>query len=544
MGRLAFQTIDRSGYGRNEVTGSDINDANHQALRGQLLFDITDDVTLLLATEYGREDDAANGFLYKRETFPGSTNPVAIANGIGGFANGERNYASNVNPVNDRETLSYSATLDWIIDDHWALKNIFNSRDTEMLNFQDLDASAVVNSTIQEFVFDAQQVSEEIQLSYNDDDIRGIVGLYYFQEDLHHENNIDAIKDGGSFLSPLGVAEKRVNLIGEGESESWAAFWNLSYDLTDAVTLKAGGRYTEDKRSIVNDNVIWAGPNRLTLKFEDDDKFTDYSSEIGIEWRPNDDMMVYYTYSEGFKAGTGQLGSNSADIIDPESITNHEFGLKSSWLDSSLVLNIAAYAYEVDDIQLDRTLVGGPTGFRTVFENATTQQGQGVEAEVFWAATDQLRLNASLSYQDTEFDSFLTTDPTNENNVPPGIVTLVDIAGNSSRQSPAWAWNLHGEYDMQLSIDGVLTLIADVSFKDDQYFSEFNNALLFQEDYTLVDARIKYTSADENWVAEIWGKNLGDKLVESGNYALASGRVTTRTLLPPRTYGITVSYKF
>ena len=556
LGRVAFQSLSRSGYGRNTVTGNDVDDMNRKALRGQVSVRLTDAVNMLLSGEYGREDDAANAFLYKRETFPGSNNPRAIANGIGGFPARERDYASDVDPENDRRTASLTANVDWLISDKWALKNIANYRDTKMLNYQDLDASAIVNSTVQEFIFASEQFSEELQLTYTDDALKAILGVYYFHEDLYHANNIGVLKKGGRFTSPSGAAEKRVNLAGTGETESYAIFWNASYALSETFIVKLGGRFTEDKRSIVNDNVIWAGPVRLSPAngnlplFKDSDTFDDYTSELGLEWRVTEAAMMYYNYSEGFKAGTGQLGANAADIIEPETIGNHELGLKSTWLEDTLLLNLAVYAYQVDNIQLDRTLVGGPAGFTTVFENATTQGARGVEIELSWAAADVFRANASVSFQDTEFGEFLTTDPSNAANVPPANPAApfnpvtVNIKGNAARQAPQLAFNLHGEYDFPLRGGARITLIADASFKGEHYFSEFNNALLYQDAYTIVDLRLKYLSADGQWSAALWAKNLNDELVEAGNYALASGRVTTRTFLPPRSSGITLKYEF
>lgn len=548
--RFAFQTIDRNGYGINEVTGNDIDDSNRKAFRGQLLYRASDTVDVLLAAEYGVENDASNAFLFKRKTFPGSTLPQAIAPGDGGFAVGERNFASNIDPENDRETFSITGTVDWEINEKLSFKNIMNYRKTDIANYQDLDASSIVNSSIQEFTFDSEQFSEEMQFVYTDDRFRAIAGFYYFKEDLFHTNKVDTLKLGGSFTSVAGDTEKRVDLSGTGQTRSWALFWNASFDVTEKITLKGGGRYTKDTRNISNDNIIWVagGAVRLDAVFTDEETFTDYNNEVGIEWRPNDDMMLYYTFSEGFKAGSGQLSSGilnpvtGANIIDPETIINHEVGLKSMWLESSLMLNLAAYYYKVDGIQLDRTIPGGPTGFMNVFENATTQKAKGVELEATWAATDQLRFSATVAYQDTEFGSFTTADPTNVLNLTG--VDNVDILGNQARQAPKWAWNLHGDYLFPLSNDGTLTLSGDVSYKGDHFFSEFNNNILHQGAYTLFDARIRYTSPSEQWSVELWGKNLSNELVESGNFALATGRIIVKTLLPPRTWGIIAGYKF
>ncbi len=548
-GRFAFQTINRGGYGINEVTGNDIDNANQKGFRGQLLFHASDDVDILLSAEYGTEKDAANGFLFKRKTFPGTTLPNGTAPGDGGFPTGLRNYASNVDPANDRETFSLTGTIDWNINENLSLRNVVNYRDSDIANFQDLDVSSIVNSTVQEFTIASEQYSEELQLIYTDEKFRAIGGFYYFKEDILNRNRIDTLKLGGSFTSSSGNTEKRVDLTGTGSTKSWALFWNASYDLTDQLTFKAGGRYTKDTRDITNDNIIWVagGAVRLAATFSDNKSFTDYNNEVGLEWRPTEDMMAYYTYSEGFKAGSGQLASGilnpaiGANIIKPETITNHEFGVKSIWLDGTFLLNLATYYYKVNDIQLDRTVPGGPTGFRTFFENATSQKAKGVEIEATWAATDNLRFNGAVSYQDTEFGAFLTSDPTNVLNLTG--TALVDIAGNSARQAPKWAWNLHGSYDIPLENDATITLSGDASYKGEQFFSEFNNSLLQQDAYTMFDARIRYTSSD-HWTVEVWGKNLSNNFVESGNFALATGRIVVRTLLPPRTWGITAGYTF
>jgi len=553
LGRVAFQSISRSeGYSVNQTTGNFVDDANKRSFRGHLLFNATDNLDILLSGEYGTELDGANSFYYKRETFPGTQDPDKIGLGRGGYPTGDRGYASTVDPVNDRETVSTTLTVDWQLNDQWALKNILNYRQTDITIVQDLDVSAVVTNIIQEFVFDSRTITEELQVSYTGDRLRATGGFFYFTEDFENLNLLDAEKVGGSFN---GGTEKRVQLVGNAETDSIAVYANAIFDISEHLSIKAGLRYTEDDRKIVNDNVIWIkdalGPGmdlRLSPAdgnlplFADAKSFSDTTGDLGIEWRPNDTTLLYYTYSEGFKAGTGQVGANAANIIKPETIQNHELGLKTTFNDR-LILNLAAYSYEVTDIQLDRTLPGGPTGFITVFENATNQDGSGVELEAFWAATDNFLLSTNVTYQSTEYGSFLTADPTDEGNIGGGAI-FVDIAGNVARQSPRWASNVHGEFDFPLQSNAKLTLSADVSYKDDVFFTEFNNDILFQPSYTMVDARFRYTSANEQWTAEVWGRNLTDELVEGGSFAVATGRVIIATYLPPRTYGVTVGYNF
>jgi iron complex outermembrane receptor protein len=293
-------------------------------------------------------------------------------------------------------------------------------------------------------------------------------------------------------------------------------------------------------------------------------EFHDFTPEAGLSWRPNEDLMLYYTYSEGFKAGAGENAAPGAAtgfvsiIVDPEEITNHEIGLKSTWLENRLAVNLAAYIYDLEGQQINKTLSGGPAGFSTIFENAAEASAEGVELEVFASPTEQFRVSAAVSYLHSRYDDFLTKDPLDPRNVsgglpagdpatdfvPPTGVPDVQLAGNPTRNSPDWAWNLHAEYDFGLPVDGTFTLMGDVSYKDDVYFTEFARLLEGQDAYTILDLQLRYVSGDGRWTAELWGKNLTDEEVASSTFQLATARVIGVTYMPPRMYGLTVGYDF
>ena len=134
----------------------------------------------------------------------------------------------------------------------------------------------------------------------------------------------------------------------------------------------------------------------------------------------------------------------------------------------------------------------------------------------------------------------LPGDPTGFNPAEPEV----QLAGNPTRNSPDWAWNLHGEFDFGAALGGVFTLMGDVSYKDDIYFTEFNRLLEGQDSYTIYDAQLRYASEDGRWIAELWGKNLSDEDVASSTFQLATARVIGVTYMPPRMYGLTVGYQF
>jgi iron complex outermembrane receptor protein len=293
--------------------------------------------------------------------------------------------------------------------------------------------------------------------------------------------------------------------------------------------------------------------------------------------------MFYYRYSKGFKSGAGENAAPGAAsnfisiIVDPEKVHHHEFGSKSEWFDNRLAVNVAGFFYELSGQQINKTLSGGPAGFSTIFENAAETSAEGFEIEVFGTPTEQLRFSASVAYLHSRYDDFETVDPLVPQNITtagpppvscpaaddpitwpmscaaiPGFVAdpnagTVQLAGNPTRNSPDWSWNLHGEYDFagfDMPLDGVLTLMGDLSFKDDVYFTEFNRKLEGEDEYIMLDLALRYASGDGHWTGDLWVKNLTDEDVASSTFQLATARVMGVTYMPPRTFGFTLGYNF
>jgi iron complex outermembrane receptor protein len=597
-GRVAFRGNWRDGYGMNIATGNDVDDANQIGVRTHLNFDVSNDISLLVTGEYYQEDDAALGSKFRRATFPQyatdpTLTPAEAASlaplGIGGYPTG-RNYASEYDPINEKETWAITGTVNWLINDNFSVVNITNYREVDVFFAHDFDGSSVVNRydltgqppTIHSRTQDSEQFSNEFQINYTSDRLTGLAAFYWFEQDIDATNRSGLSPFGG--LPVPGLTRQRVFLTGQGTTESWSIFANLTYALTEEFALKLGARYTEEERTIDNENFIqvfrnppfvpgvptpldtdapFALPPFVVDRFgvpvgtrgnfpirtalADSVSTDNFSPMIGLEWRPSDDLMMYYTYSEGFKSAVGQLAQSDSGIANPETVQNHEFGAKTSWLDNSLILNLAIFSYEMQDLQLARTLPagGGGTGFVNLFENAAEMEGMGVELEMYWQPTDQLSLTAGFSVLDVNFVTYETVD-----NFDPCLVLasctaeVKSYAGNSPRYTPDIAFNIHGEYDIPMNVNGTVTFAADVSQKSKQFFSEANNDVERSDAYTFWDASVRWTSADDHWHASLWGKNLTDEFALAGNFTVSLSRTVGALYLPPRTYGVTVGYRF
>jgi len=476
------------------------------------------------------------------------------------------------------------------------------------------------NTSVQRRDVEDEQISTEFQINFDTERVNAVFGLFYFDEDqapvdtvgltplLGQPHILDTMADpasgrfppigptglsidgqfvpevpigpefpldmcdtaehaGGGLMGVTVLPPKRVCLESALGTEVWAVFGQALINLTDRLSLKVGGRYNDEKRTSANPSFVVArnglGPILITTTegTSVSRTFEDFTPTFGLEWRPGGDggSLVYVTAAEGFKAGAGENAAGSTIIVDPETVENIEVGFKTTVLDGNLALNIAAFTYDLEGQQINKTISGGPAGFSTIFENAARTSADGAEIELFGRITDRFRLNTSIAYLDSQYDDFLTSDPLNPRNVqtpgPPGFPDdptgfnpnepEIQLAGNPTRNSPKWSANLHVEYDLPVEIaGGSLMFFADAVYRDDTYFTEFARLLEGAEAYTMVDWGLLYTASDERLRAELWVKNASDVTRASSTFALATARVIGVTYLPPRRYGVTLSYDF
>lgn len=543
--------------------------------------------------------------------------------GIGGYATDPRDLGSDEPPSVNTETYSITGTLNVGLSDNLSFTNIANYRKFDTQLIQDLDTSAVINrlptaTTVQTRTIDSEQWSNEAQLKYDSDAINAVVGLYYFKEKQRPRDQVGlssttgmasnatvlltrpTVRDG-VFIGPGGttLAEalamcnfespnfpNRVCLKSKLDTKAYAAFGQINFDLGEmaglnGLTLKLGGRYSYEKVSSANPSIIMtanANPAAATVLVTTEaatfreKTFKDFTPEVGLSWAASDDILLYYTYSEGFKAGSGENAAGSTTIVRPEKMKNHEIGAKMQFLDRRVTLNIAGYTYKLDDLQINKTVGGGPAGFTTIFENAAKTSATGVEMDFLIAPIDNLRFSGALSYTDSKYDDFITLDPLYAPNVAvPGQPAYnattnpdptafgapcpsdalnanapcnIQLAGNPTRNSPKWSYSFRTEFDIPLGDNGTITLAGDMYGKSNVYFTEFKRLQEGQAAYTLFDASIKWSSADDNLYIQGYVKNIGDDLLKSSTFAISTGRVIGVTYLPPRTYGVALGFKF
>jgi iron complex outermembrane receptor protein len=578
--RLAVRYLERDGYGVNELTGNDIDDAEQLSGRVSVEFAPGESFDVLLTGEYHREDDLSNALKFRAAAFPNATAPApgqvdlrSLATLPGySVASDTRNVRANVDPINDRTTYALTGTATWQFADAWAMRSITNYRDYEAEFYQDFDVSDYAGCR-QPLVGPAStctiaaglprtsgnhwqplyqhQLSEELQLSYDTDRLHGLVAGYYLREHIRIENHL-----GFNPVPAFSSDPRDVRAIFDGtmDVDTWAVFGNVTYDFTEKFSLKTGARYSWEEREVISYQATAIppasapAPSALGYPWVRKKDWSNFSPQLGLEFRPREGLMTYVNWAKGFKSGTSVIGEAGKEFVDPEKVDSYELGLKSRLLNDRLQINVAGFYHEVEDAQFQFTFpLAAPPNFTTQMRNAAQIEAKGIELETSWRIASAFTLDTSIAWLDSKFTSFLAPNPLNAagySSTSPDNAILEDLTGNRTRMSPEWSFSVHPTYDLALNNGATLTLAANAIYKGKQFHTEFNDDRLASDAYTLVDANILYTSPGDRYTLNLWGKNLTDEFVWAGSYAVASTRTIGGTLLPPRTYGVTAGVKF
>ncbi|MGE0775665.1 MAG: TonB-dependent receptor, partial [Sphingomonadaceae bacterium] len=177
-----------------------------------------------------------------------------------------------------------------------------------------------------------------------------------------------------------------------GKTESYAVFGDFNWAFADQWRLSFGGRYTHDKKELTNSfattGLVGSGSG----------SFKKFTPKVGVDFRPNDDTMLYASWSRGYRSGgfspRAATAATASTPYNPETVDSFELGAKLDLLDRKLQFNVAAFYSKYEDLQQNTTIPGGPTGNQTITSNAGSAKIKGIEADITARPVDGLRLTA------------------------------------------------------------------------------------------------------------------------------------------------------
>ena len=537
----AFADYQRDGFGTNVTTGAEHYNKDVTAVRLSAEWEPSDAFFARLA--WDRVEDTSNARHGHREA-PGA-----------GLTAGVRllpdvyDTDAGIGSANEVFNQGASLTAEWRLSDSLTLKAISAWREGFTDTVIDFDTNQAVALDVPAR-YDDEQTSHELQALFDFGRITGVAGLYYLDAEA-----------SGAFDTILGAALLTIATSGRVGTESLAAYADVSIDITDALSVSLGGRYTEDTRTgtVYRQNFTGlrsplfgnaaAVPGLLRSNYTNSRDFSEFSPRVSVSYEFSDDLTAYASYSEGFKSGgfdmrgDAVLTPNTVNGYAPETVNSLEIGLKGSLFNGAANFAGALFRAEYEGQQITRqeaTVTGAIASF---VDNAGASTIQGFELEGGARFSENLSMTFGIGYTDAQFDEFRSFTVAN------GVLTPINLAPTAVFQNtPEWNGNLTLAYTRDLRGRGTLDATLGASYRSEYSMFEFPNPLLDQLDpVTLVDAGISWTSPDSVFRAALTGRNLTDERYKVGGYSFPGalfGNVANSFYGPPRTVTLTLSASF
>ena len=540
--RLAGSLDSRDGYGNNIFTGSDINDRDASAYRATFVYDAGGPLTATLSAQYYEEDDNNYAFSYFGQS-EGSSIPVPFGvpilggNTVGMVGGGFYDINSDQEPINDRDGQLINLTIDYAFNDRWSLKSITSSQSMDRFLRDDLDSTDANLFGQNNYTEESDSFGQELILNYSSDRIDVLGGVMYFEEDLYGEvrvplTNLCFLLAPAACGTPVGDFLNGGNYLQDGDVdiEAWGAYVEANYSISDKWSVIAGLRYNYEERDGTGSFIFDA--ISLNVPTNQRESWNDLTPRITLQYSPNDNMLLYATYTEAFKSGVINTGSTSPPL-DPETVDAFEVGLKGQNASGTLRYSVAAFFYDYQDMQI--SFVDETSTVSTV--NAAEAENSGIELEVDGSLGNGFAFDFYLTYLNAEYQEFFNGDYANG-------FAITDLSGNTLPNAPESTAKLGLTWEGAVG-GGTLTVRGEAYYQDDVYFTEWNREDAYQKSYEQFNASVDYSWNDQ-WLLSLWGRNLSDEEVMSNNIITAPLYDSLRVgaVLPPRTYGATVTYQF
>tara|TARA_R110001583_G_scaffold12410_4_gene55150 strand:- start:1084 stop:3393 length:2310 start_codon:yes stop_codon:yes gene_type:complete len=551
--------LNRDGFGEfltSALADQDTENYNKDlsASRFTLEFHATDDLFMRLAWDRTNDDSNAKGGY---RLLPSILIDAPVPDSV------YDSYTS-MPTSNNVELEGYSFLVDWQATDELSVKYVATSREGNSVTNIDFD-----NTSLDIFdvpaIYDDENTSHELQANYTGDGFTIVGGLYaYDGESCGHFDAILGFLGRAAFNTP-GLTRE---VTGCNNSKSTAAYIQSSIDISEQLSLTVGGRYTkEEKEAYVNNGLAFSnvypsdnwipGYERGDVSFPqvlgtdtDGDGILDASKKkewsrftprLGLEYQIDDDTMVFASYSQGFKSGTfNPRATVNESAANPEIVDSIELGIKKDWNDV-LRTNVTVFSLDHTDRQYI-TVTPDPDDFTVLNQNLGNIKGstvKGVEAEITWATTENLRIDFSIGFLDSKIED----DPT----------IAIPLVGLSN--TPDYTMNLAANYTMDTEV-GYFVFSGGYYYRDDYLLFEDSDSLL-QEGYGTLNASVTWEDVEGNWYGGLHFKNLTDEEAMVGGYNFTAknddgtyspGLGGDNTLIgyfnDPRTIQLTVGYRF
>ncbi|WP_298283587.1 TonB-dependent receptor [Novosphingobium sp.] len=378
--------------------------------------------------------------------------------------------------------------------------------------------------------------------------------------------------------APVGTTAPAVVMVNafqdqRSRQESYAAFGQVTYPVSDAVRLTVGGRYNYDKSSttqVLGNNSIGvfivngpgpiqapgvpflAAPGVSTPVLTGTKSFKAFTYRVAVDADVGPRSIVYASVGSGYKpGGLNDGGPRSSttpaspfapeQFFGPERVTHFELGSKNRFLNNTLQVNLAAYYDDYKNYQNGQTQIVNPLAFGAlgfVVTNAGKARVYGAEASIKWQTTQNDIFEVAVNYLDAKFSRYVAPAFLS----PSGPTPALDISGFALPNAPKFSGIV--SYRHSFDLGGVGRLDASATSRiTDGYWVYFAQAPgTYQTAHSSTTLDLTWRSPNDMFTVSAFVSNLEDNDIKV--FASYTSNYTALSFAPPRTYGARVGVKF
>lgn len=596
--RLAGQVKRMDGYVPNTANSPDLMGQDTTAVRGAVHWEPTPALTADVFVNYQKDDSTGTQFTSGFFPVNGEVNPYGPT-------------AMNINADqvrdklgNDREIFAVTANLEYRLNDAWTLTSLTDYRD--LMSNEAWDSDGAAFNLLQFYqAREGDAFSQELRLNYdNGGKLTGFFGANYFDYETRDSltfstdeayaqslflpqiargagltvaqirslmiaQGVPGAENIGSFetpfqysvlgfltqgaLIPLNPAHLEQSRTTDART-SYDLFGDVTYDVTDRLSLTAGVRYTVNELEassvgeLLRGNAALGGTrngvtfapgflinaalvnNPYSVSAEPDGAFT---WRLNAAYRVSDTVNTWVSYGRGRRPEALSISGRTSSVVDAETLDNVEAGMFGRFFDDRLQMTTSVYYGQYENFQTSRF---DPINGVFLVENSGNATQYGFEFDGQALLTDNIRLLGSYAYNFSEYDD-------EDSNGNP-----LQFAGNKFRMSPTNSFSLAADITLPFAEHGTFSITPSYVWKSKQYFEDDNGydyvadgnggftrvretypdgTPVVEETgaYGLVNLRAGFDSASERWGVYVQGENLLDKeyLIDVGNTGGAFG---------------------
>ncbi len=397
-----------------------------------------------------------------------------------------------------------------------------------------------------------RQLSQELRAAGKfSDSFDYVVGAYLFSSkyELLQHTRLFAFNTA---IDPI-QADPNSQLV-NGNTKSYAFFGDFNWEFAERLRLSFGGRYTRDKKQLRNAFATTG------LVGQGSGTFSKFTPKVGVDYRPNDDVMLYASWSRGYRSGGFSPRAATAITANvayqPEVVDSYEIGTKLDLMDRRVQLNLAAFYSKYNNLQQNTTIPGGPTGNQTITSNAGSAIIKGIEADFTARPADGFRITGSIGYLDSGFKGFIV------GNTLAGAIRNFDYSANNLIYSPKITAALGADYTIDTSFGSVM---ANIGYRYiDRYDQQISLGILTvpvsptgtvivngndprvkSDRQGLLDASLsaKFDIGGTKAKVTVYGRNLADDRGTTAAFTVA-GLWSFASAREPRSFGASLGFEF